>query len=250
MPFEFSSPRNASINNHVLDFGVPGAVDRVQGAHRGGGTMKTFALIFALSGFAFVVIGYQLELFELPDGDEEGQAVAAADADKSPEPSGLQFPEDLLPACRGLGVPQAAAYDPRSGKPHPLTFLYEDGKLRQEWQEQLDDDWIAEKVERTELVVVVSKDTKLLLSVQNYANGAPPIYRYQYDMSIRVVAAKTGLVMARNHFVSTPRQIRQVESWELTALGQPVSFTTVFNWVKSHALAGFPMSRATAMRAR
>jgi hypothetical protein len=96
-------------------------------------------------------------------------------------------------------------------------------------------------------VVVVSKDQKSRVSTQYYPNGAPPISRYQYELYIRVVAAKTGRVLARNHFISTPRDIRRTESWELTALGQPVSFTTVFNWVKSHALAGFPTSRVTAL---
>jgi hypothetical protein len=209
--------------------------------------MKMFVLGFGFSGIAFLVMGYQLGLFELPEEGDEEQTVAAAAMEKKPEPAGSQFPDDLAPCCSGAPVPQAAAYDPNSREPHRLTFLYEDGKLRSDWQEMLDEDWVAEKIDQTELVVVVSKDTKSLLGIQYYPNGAPPIHRYQYDLYIRVIAAKTGRVLARNHFVSTPRGIRRVESWELTAIGQPVSFTTVFNWVKSHALAGFPMSRVTAM---
>jgi hypothetical protein len=211
--------------------------------------MKTFAFVFCLSGVAFLVFGYQTGLFETPEVDEEEAPVAKAAVEPTPEAEGPRFPDDLAPACRGVAVPQAAPYDPQGRGPRRLVFLFDSGKLRRDWQEMLDEDWAAEKVQHTELVVVVSKDQKSLLGVQYYPNGAPPISRYRYDLYIRVVAAKTGRVLARNHFVSTPRGIQQIESWELTAIGQPVSFTTVFNWVKSHALAGFPTARATAMNA-
>jgi hypothetical protein len=207
--------------------------------------MKTFAFIFALSGVAFLVLGYQTGLFEWEADENETAATAV---EQQPSDGGSRFPDDLAPACRGGAVPQAAAYDRKSGRPHRLAFLRDDGTLRAEWQEMLDEEWAAEKVEQTELVVVLSKDQKNLLGVQHYPNGAPPISRYQYDLSIRVVAAKTGQVLARNHFTSTPRNVRQTELWELTEIGQPVSYTTVFNWVKSHALAGFPTARVTAMR--
>jgi hypothetical protein len=213
--------------------------------------MKTFAFLFALSAVAFLVFGYQTGLLEMPGVEVEGTATTQAveqDSKQAPDAAGRQFPEDLEPACRGAAVPGAAVFDPKSGRPHRLVFLYDTGKLRSEWQEMLDEDWLAERVEQTELVVVVSKDEKTLINVQYYPNGAPPISRYQYDLYIRVVAARTGRVLARNHFVSTPRRVRGTESWELTAIGQPVSFTTVFNWVKSHALAGFPTARATTMR--
>jgi hypothetical protein len=36
------------------------------------------------------------------------------------------------------------------------------------------------------------------------------------------------------------RGILRVETWDTTALGSPVEFRTVFNWVASAARAGFP----------
>jgi hypothetical protein len=112
--------------------------------------MKMFALIFGVSGVAFLLVGYHTGLLEFPEVDEEETAATqAVEPNPNPVPAGPQFPDDLAPACRGVAVPQAAPYDPRSGRPHRLVFLFDNGKLRSDWQETLDDDWAAEKVEQT-----------------------------------------------------------------------------------------------------
>ena len=55
-----------------------------------------------------------------------------------------------------------------------------------------------------------------------------------------MVEAQTGKVLGNRVFVNMPRGIKPLEAWELTAIGQPVSFSTVFRWVSSNAKTGFP----------
>jgi hypothetical protein len=201
--------------------------------------MKAFALFLGCAALAFL-IGLQMGMFGVSAEEaEETPAQAVVETKPAPAPA-APFPQALAASVRGIGVPQAADYDPKSRRPHPLVILTHSGKLLQDWQKLLNEDWQAETVEKTELVLIVGSDHKTLISKQFYPNNAPPVFRYRYDLDVRVVAAKTGVILGRNHFVSMPRNIKRVEAWELTALGQPVSFTTVFNWLSSHALAGFP----------
>lgn len=195
--------------------------------------MKTVFLFFGCAVAAFIAMGYQLGVFDPVDEEAE----AAVKKAKQPAPVLSRFPEDLLPAARWQPAPQAAEFAP-GPRPHPLAFFRIDGKLH-DWQELLKPGWQAHSVEKTELVVVVGKDRETFLSIQHYPNGAPPVSRFKYELEIAVVAAKSGKLLARQSFTSLPREIRQVESWELTKLGQPVSFGTVFNWVAAKAQAGF-----------
>jgi hypothetical protein len=194
--------------------------------------MKTFTIFLGVGAFAFVAMAYQLGFFE---------PARFADAEmkegENQPPRTLPFPEALAPVCQGKGVPQAADFDAASSKPHPLVFLKENGQLHDTWQDYLKPEWSAESVESTELVVVLSPEHKTVLSVQYYPNNAPPVTRYKYELEVHVVVAKTGKVLGRNRFVSIPRRVQKLEAWELTALGQPVSFTTVYNWVAALALS-------------
>ena len=195
--------------------------------------MKAFSLFLGIGAFAFVAMAFQLGLFEgsrFADEDPKPQDDKAAKA-------AAPFPDSLVPVCHGRGVPQAAAYDPDTHKPHKLVFLKANGELHETWQEYLKPEWLAETVEETELVVAVGEEYKTLLSV-HYYNRAPTVKRYKYELEVQVLEARTGKVLGRNRFVSIPRAIDRVEAWELTALGQPVSFTTVYNWVAGLTLAG------------
>ena len=197
--------------------------------------MKTFSVFLGVGAFAFVAMAFQLGFFEssrFADADSKSEDVKKSDF--------APFPETLAPASQFKPVAQAAVYDPESRKPHPIVFLKQNGQLHETWQEYLKPEWQAETVESTELVVVLGHEQKTALSVQYYPNGAPPVTRYKYELEVHVVEAKTGKVLGRNRFVSIPRRVQKLESWELTALGQPVSFTTVYNWVAGLALAGFP----------
>ena len=195
--------------------------------------MKTFALCMGCGVAAFLFMGFQGSFFS-PSRDDDDSPEAPA----KPAPAvRLRFPDDLVPAVHRKPVPGAAQYD-RTAKGHRLAF-FRDGKLHRQWQDLLKDEWRAESVEKTELVVVLGQDVKTFLSITHYPNGAPPITRYRYDLKVSVVEAKTGTVLAEQRFASEPRSIRPVEDWGLMTIGQPVSFTTVYNWVASRSLAGF-----------
>lgn len=198
--------------------------------------MRLYGIAFGFGALAFVLAGYQAGLF-LPGQAKEATEAVVPVEEKKIEPR-AKFPEDLAPSARGDAVAQAASLNDSADR-HRLVFLKSTGLLHA-WQESLDEDWAAGTVEQTELVVVLGPHKRTLLSVQHYPNKAPSVYRYQFEVEASVVEAKTGKVLANRQFINVPRPIKQIESWELTALGQPVDFNTVFNWVVSAARQRFP----------
>lgn len=188
--------------------------------------MKTAGLCVVCAMGAFVVMHLQLS-------GQMGSDDPAADAKKA-EPA-AKFPDDLTPALRSEPVKQAAPFRP-SSEAHPMVVLARSGKLHP-WHEQQRPEWMAESVETTELVVVVGQQRKTLLQVQSYANGAPPIRRYRYDLDAWLVEAKTGKEIARKRFTTVARPIRPRELWELTELGDPVEWAPVGQWAREEATA-------------
>jgi hypothetical protein len=202
--------------------------------------MKTYMVCGTLCVVGFLAMGMQLGLFR------PGAANAIADdADEGSEAkkpvARAKFPIDLAPAAKAQPVPPAASFTP-SDKPHKIAILKTTGSLH-EWQDSIAGyhvDWAAERVEETELVLVVGGHRKIQVSHHTYPNGAPPITRYQYHLEASLIEAKTGHVIAHRLFQNRPRQIRPVEAWELTAIGQPVSYQTVFRWASHIAKFGPP----------
>jgi len=92
--------------------------------------------------------------------------------------------------------------------------------------------WLAESVEDTEVVLVVPLQKRTLLGVQLY-NGAPELRRYKYDVDVRMLEAQTGKLLAQKHFQSVARPIRQLETFALTELGDPVQMIEVYRWMKA-----------------
>jgi hypothetical protein len=208
--------------------------------------MKNFGLLCGIGAVAFVLAGYQVGLFNSTQVDSANADTAQADlAPMAPEikptkkPAQARFPQDLAPAARAEPVPQAAPYD-RSGKLHRIAILKTNGALYQDWQDKLSEEWQAETVEDTSLVIVVSPQRRIFLEKIHYPNGAPPIDRYKFEMEATVIEAKTGKALATRLFVNVARNVQPVETWNTTALGSPVEFRTVVSWVTSGARAGFP----------
>lgn len=199
--------------------------------------MKTFAICGVASGLAFLLMGHQMGLFN--DGNaSDGNLSTEEKKETGPK---ARFPQDLAPAARAKPVPQAAPFN-GDAKVYPMVFLKTNGTLYEKWQERLNDGWAAEKVEHTQLAVILGAPKKQFVNVMRYPNGAPPIERYKYELEVSVVEAHTGKVVANRLFVNVPRAIKPVESWELTQIGEPVAFKTVFNWVVSNARANFPVA--------
>lgn len=200
--------------------------------------MKTFIGCMMAATAAFLFMGLQTGLFGPPRSSGESREVEAVA--KKPTTPRAKFPEDLAPAARAQPVAVAAMFTPNSEKPHKMVFLKVNGAPH-DWQKDAGDyheEWIATNVEETELVVVVSGQTRSVIDRISFVNG-PPIERERWELEASVVEAKTGKVLATRRFVNLPREIRQMEAYETTSLGAPVKYLTVFNWVASQCRGGF-----------
>lgn len=202
--------------------------------------MKAAILCAALGGAAFFLAAYQAGLFQnLPQAP--GAASASAPArPTTPTPAKARFPKDLAPAARAEPVPRAAAFDPKA-KAQRVAILKSTGVLFQDWQDKLKDDWQADSVENTALVLVVGQQRKVFVNTIYYPDNSPPITRYKFEVEASVIEAKTGKVLANRLFINMPRNIQRIETWNTTALGSPVEFRTVFHWLASGAHGGFPV---------
>jgi hypothetical protein len=198
--------------------------------------MKTIAIASGVCALTFVVIGFQIGAF----GGRHKSSDDTSAAEKEAPKITATFPEDLAPSAQAKPVPAAAAYKP-GPDPHPIAFLRVNGTLHP-WQESLREDWKAESVGMTELAVVVGTQTRAKVSYHDKWDklNAPPITRYQYDLEISVIEAKTGRILANRTFRNVPRPIDHVEAWETTSIGRAVSAAQVFNWVARTSRTGFP----------
>jgi hypothetical protein len=199
--------------------------------------MKIFAACAVGCVLIFLAMGYQAGLF-----DDEATEASASTPPPDPEkrlPKGprARFPDALVEAIRGKPVPEAAPYQKTRG-PHRMVIFDNQGQIH-DWQEALHEDWQADSVETAELIIVCGKNVKTMVQHIQYRN-APAVSRYRHDMDVYVVAAKTAEVLAKKRFVSMPRPIENVEAWELTALGGPVQFRNVFDWIAAQCPLGFP----------
>jgi hypothetical protein len=205
--------------------------------------MKTYLMCAIVTAVGFFATGMQLGLF----GNQRKLTNFLPGEDTKPLVVKAKFPQELAPAGKAQPVPVAAAYEP-GDRPHKMVFLKPSGGLHA-WHDSLSgyhEEWYADSVESTELVVVVGVGRKLEVSHHTYPNGAPPITRYQYDLEASLVEAKTGRVLAHRWFQNRPRGIRPTEAWELTAIGSPVSYQTVFRWASNIAKFGPPANADTS----
>ncbi|MCI0381346.1 MAG: hypothetical protein L0215_27495 [Gemmataceae bacterium] len=201
--------------------------------------MKTVFFCAVLAGGAFVWAGMEMGLFN------QSQETVVDDGSGAKKVVKVRpvFPRDLAPAARAEAVPQAAAFNPNAHV-FPMVFLKATGTLH-DWNEYLNEGWRADRVEDTQLVVVVGAQRKGLIDVTPFQQG-PPVSRYKFEVEASVIEAKTGNVLGTRVFVNMPRPIKRVEAFELTAIGRPVSFSPVYSWVAAMARAGFPKDANTA----
>jgi hypothetical protein len=190
--------------------------------------MKTAALcVLCALGAFFVMFLHQTGQFGTPDN---GPAPKEEAKQKLPP---AKFPADLAPASRGQPVPRATPFV-KDAETHGTTVLTRKGTLHP-WHERLHPDWHAESVESTELVLVVGNQTRTILQVVTYPNGAPPITRYRYDLDVWLVEAQTGRTIKSKQFSNTARPVLPRELWEITELGDEVQWTTVAAWMREEA---------------
>jgi hypothetical protein len=187
--------------------------------------MKTFAVCTVCGFVAFVAVQYHMT------GSVLGFHIGDGGAPPPPPPAAkLKFPEALACVCRRVPVREAAPFT-KNGDAHPAVVLRPNGTLHK-WTERLQPGWQAESVEETQLVIVLTPQQRSLLQIVTYPNGAPPIKRFQYDMDARVLEAKTGRLVGFKHFQTVARPVRPQEIWQLTELGDPVTWHDVNVWLK------------------
>ena len=202
--------------------------------------MKNLGLFGGIGILAFVLAAYQAGLFRVVPQAAVMDVISPVEKKAAKPEVKAQFPKDLAPAARAEAVPAAAAYN-SAAKIYRLAILKTNGTLYEDWQDKLKEEWQADSVENTSLVLVLGPQKKIFVEVVPYPNGAPPISRYKFELEASVIEAKTGKVLASRLFVNMPRKIHRVETWDTTALGSPVEFRTVFNWIAAEARAGFPL---------
>src|SRR5262245_48735342 len=174
----------------MLDFHVrhPGPICGM------GALMKVFGIVLFAGGLAFMLGGYQAGLFgsvraynsESEPGEQEKGKLKA------------KFPEDLAPAARAQPVAPASEFK-KDTETHRLVFLKSTGKVHT-WQDSVPEAWVAERVEDTELAIVLGPQKKTFIDITKYPNGAPPISRYKFEVEASVVEAKTVKVVANRVF--------------------------------------------------
>ena len=133
-----------------------------------------------------------------------------------------------------------------------MAVLKPNGGLH-EWHESLagyHSEWEAGKVEETELVLVVGGQRDIKISYHTYPDGAPPVMRMQWHVEASLVEAKSGHVLAHRQFQNRPRPLAPVEDWNLTLIGQKVSYHTVFCWAAGVAKNGAPRFRTRRRSSR
>jgi hypothetical protein len=165
--------------------------------------------------------------------------VADENEEVQTQPPRARFPEDLAPAARTQPVAAAAAFA-IANKPHKLAFLDPNGVLHK-WQNDAvghSESWAATNVEETELVVVVTPQTKIMIDRARLRNGSF-VDRNRFDLDASVIEAKTGKLLATRNFVNMPPPIARNEPLGATVVGAPVRYVTVFNWVAKQARHGF-----------
>ncbi len=103
-----------------------------------------------------------------------------------------ELQEAIASLLKGQGVPQAAAYDKDSPRPHRLVIVTGSGTPHK-WASLLPSEWIAETVGELALIVVI-EDKEEQLGSRQYIGG-PSITRYRHEMRIDVRVALTGILL-------------------------------------------------------
>lgn len=150
--------------------------------------------------------------------------------------TGCSTPQDdiraaLAGVCAGQGVPQAAAYT--GGGVHPMVALSSDGEPH-DWTNDVPEVWTPASLDAAQLVACVRPEQERSIEVCHY-NG-PDITRYRYEVTIRLVEARTGAEVASTVLVgSDPRECRSTEDYDLTRLaGDHISFSEAEDWLRDH----------------
>jgi len=106
----------------------------------------------------------------------------------------------LKNACRGEGIDQAANYNANDSF-HPIVVLNTQGE-RFEWTDQIPIAWEPMALRFVELVACTQGEQRQIIQTCSYTGGSA-FTRSQYIIDLRIIAAKTGQVVAQRTFSGT-----------------------------------------------
>jgi hypothetical protein len=141
--------------------------------------------------------------------------------------------EVLRPAGQGVGVPEAAAYDPNKSGVHPIVIIatYEDNKL---WNSYMPVSWRPMNVNQAELVALFLYSEVVVESVRVTRGGSIFKNRIRVDTEIILREALTGKTIATTFFKGgEPPEFPPGHYRGITAYyGTKVAYETVELWLK------------------
>lgn len=131
--------------------------------------------------------------------------------------------------CGGEAYAGSAPYS--GAGPHPVILLSQDG-TGHEWNDLIPDTWSPESAEDTQMVACIDPPTKIEIEFCKYYG--PGIARYRYQRFIRLVEARTGLIVVEDRIQgSLPRECNSFEDYGLTELlGEELSYQDLESWLR------------------
>lgn len=143
----------------------------------------------------------------------------------------------LSGACRG-GVPGAASLT--NGGFRPLALFGANGD-RHKFTDEVPGSWEPRSTRFAQLVACVGSDRRELVETCRYFNvatGAPvdPVRRFSRSVSVRVVTARTGKIVAQRVFSSAPEHcsFQVFGAYDETLVGDAITFDTLRNWLQGY----------------
>ena len=121
--------------------------------------------------------------------------------------------KQLAGLCRGKAAPRAAAYSKGPGI-HPIACLTANGTVH-EWNNQMPNEWRPGSLDEMELVLIVGPQRMIMVSQQQtwdkLGRPAGTIKSYRAEVTVRVLAARTGQMVAQADFYSAPRAVNPTD---------------------------------------
>jgi len=214
------------------EFSLVALVNPINGGTVSPGNSNYFANTFA-SATAIPNEGYEFDHWSGDATSNSNQISVWMDCNKSVTANfRVSLAKALSPVCKGVGIPEAAAYNGEKGQRHPLLLLDADGH-EHIWSDDFPSEWLASTVEETQLVVCIGKEQEQAIETCRYWTSGPPIVRYQYQLYVKLIEAKTGKTIASNILRgSEPFPCNNVEPYYLTRKeGSHVSVGDFREWL-------------------
>lgn len=159
---------------------------------------------------------------------------------QAPDPR-AQVQAALSSVCAGRGASAAGAYT--GGGIHSAVLLSSGGGAH-DWSDDLPEAWLPASVGEAQLVACVAEEAEN--EIEECLYNGPSIHRYQYQVSLRLVEARTGAVVATTVLEgSPPRECQPSEPYDLTRLaGDHVSYAAAEDWMRGYVEGGAPQAAA------